>query len=219
MARTLKLLQHLTAALQLKAIDRIPPEWRMNIPSAAANVQWVAPKGVTGVAYAIFTAPDALKELRAFVRKFSTRAKKRNIAWTYSFSSEGERERFVREDIQSEVLRAQHLRERRQNKPPHGLQVGDILVASWGYDQTNIDFAKVVEVLPKGVKIVEIGKSVRSSGSRGSDLVLPDPGHVIGRPLTRQVNSGGAVRGDSEFIRFYKWDGKPQFQTASGYGH
>jgi len=38
----------------------------------------------------------------------------------------------------------------------HTLKVGDILYASWGYDQTNIDFYQVVEVKGKRVRIKSI---------------------------------------------------------------
>ena len=32
---------------------------------------------------------------------------------------------------------------------PHSLKVGDILYCSWGYDQTNVDYFKVSEVIGK----------------------------------------------------------------------
>lgn len=34
-----------------------------------------------------------------------------------------------------------------------GVEVGDFFVSSWGYDQTNVDFYKVVGLTPKGVKV------------------------------------------------------------------
>ncbi len=45
------------------------------------------------------------------------------------------------------------------------LKVGDILEASWGYDQTNYDFYQVVEVNgPQTVTIREIGADSRAEG-------------------------------------------------------
>ena len=38
----------------------------------------------------------------------------------------------------------------------HTIQVGDVFVESWGYDQTNIDFYQVVRVMPKSVEIQAI---------------------------------------------------------------
>jgi hypothetical protein len=35
----------------------------------------------------------------------------------------------------------------------HNLTVGTLLVASWGYDQTNIDAYQVVEVGPSSIKV------------------------------------------------------------------
>lgn len=34
-----------------------------------------------------------------------------------------------------------------------GVEVGSVFVSSWGYDQTNVDFYKVVGLTPKGVKV------------------------------------------------------------------
>lgn len=36
-----------------------------------------------------------------------------------------------------------------------GVAVGDIFYSSWGYDQTNVDFYKVVGLTPKGVRVQE----------------------------------------------------------------
>lgn len=53
-----------------------------------------------------------------------------------------------------------------------GVEVGDIFYASWGYDQTNIDYYVVVALTPKRVKIRAIGTQ-----STGEDRqhVIPDP--------------------------------------------
>lgn len=47
--------------------------------------------------------------------------------------------------------------ERPEIKPEHSLRVGDILVMSWGYDQTNLNFFQVVKVCGKSsVRVVEV---------------------------------------------------------------
>lgn len=93
----------------------------------------------------------------------------------------------------------------------NNLEVGDILVYSWGYEQTNIDFFKVVRKTEKSVAIVEIGKN--AIGSRGfmSNDVEPNPEIEKGKPVTRRVNN------DFVSMRFgiaKKWNGEPVNETS-----
>lgn len=63
------------------------------------------------------------------------------------------------------------------NKAP---EVGDILYSSWGYDQTNIDFYKIVRATDKSVWIQKIGsRSVEGSQGFMSCNVVPDPDVVL----------------------------------------
>ena len=52
------------------------------------------------------------------------------------------------------------------------LEIGDVLRSSWGYDQTNIDYYKVVELIGKSmVDIVEIGQQRVETGSMQGNVV------------------------------------------------
>lgn len=107
-------------------------------------------------------------------------------------------------------------REERKNFQ-HSLKVGDILYASWGYDQTNIDFYQVVGVLDKSVKIREIDKKIQNTVSNGY-MVVPDRNKFIGPILTRRVSTKDSVKVDS--VRYASlWDGKPKYETDSMFGH
>ena len=58
-----------------------------------------------------------------------------------------------------------------------GPQVGDILVSTWGYDQTNVDFWRVVGLTPSGksARIIPVAQRVVDY-SQGSEQVVPvDP--------------------------------------------
>ena len=44
------------------------------------------------------------------------------------------------------------------------VKVNDIFYSSWGYDQTNIDFYQVIDVLPNSVKVVKIGEDRTYTG-------------------------------------------------------
>jgi hypothetical protein len=97
------------------------------------------------------------------------------------------------------------------------LKVGDVLVESWGYEQTNIDFYKVIAVGPKSVKIQKCGsKYVSQNGPAGNQVVADGPGY--GEIMTKIVRPGGSVK-MSSYSSAYPWDGKPRYETDSMYGH
>ncbi len=107
-------------------------------------------------------------------------------------------------------------------------KVGDILVASWGYDQTNIDFYQVTAITAKGVKFRELcqnevpGEGI--SPLAGYTTPIKDSfrarsgGGVCKeefRAIQVYVGSNGAISNcisyDGHFLRI--WDGKPQYAS------
>lgn len=135
------------------------------------------------------------------------------------------------------------------------VKVGDFFYSSWGYDQTNIDFYKVVGLTPSGksVKVQKWTSAVESSAV-GADYVVAGGGPVMERDLkpgvseedywamdywerqeaTVEVPAKVETKrlqsyGEGESKRFYfsvnsyssasLWDGQPQYETASGWGH
>ena len=71
----------------------------------------------------------------------------------------------------------------------NSLVVGDVLVSSWGWEQTNIDFYEVVKVSGSFVTVREIKCNVVSRNANGGNVV-PVPGEFIGDPIRRKVVSG-----------------------------
>jgi hypothetical protein len=80
-----------------------------------------------------------------------------------------------------------------------GLAVGDVLRASWGYDQTNIDYFLVTALVGKTmVEIVEIDSINKETGDmRG--YCIPDIDSVIGEPMRRKAKG---VRVNVDGIRY-----------------
>ena len=110
-----------------------------------------------------------------------------------------------------------------------GPAVGDLLVSSWGYDQTNIDFWRVVGLTASGksVRIVPAGQRVVEQFTGGERVV---PGCWVWEQddattsLIRwyEFRDGrewcvGVPVGYKNTARL--WDGRPVFQTALGWGH
>jgi hypothetical protein len=99
--------------------------------------------------------------------------------------------------------------------------IGDILVNSWGYDQTNVNFYEVVGISGSMITIQEIGKKVVSDDNRGSQKVMPVPGRYTGKPMRKKHSpafTGKYGVKIHSYAEAYLWNGKPEFQTAAGYG-
>ena len=116
-----------------------------------------------------------------------------------------------------------------------GINVGDIFYNSWGYDQTNIDYYKVVRLTPAGVEIVPIGKKYVERNGPGGDQVVPDPDSIREWDTITGIERGGKgskvcrIKGDGGRYGPYivlndrhsatRWNGRPDYQTDSMFGH
>ena len=102
------------------------------------------------------------------------------------------------------------------------LQPGDILYSSWGYEQTNIDFYRVIKLCGKTmVKLEKIGKLYSTEQySEYTDSVLPDPRNSKSKSFRRKVYNytrPGVMVNSYQWAA--KWDGLPKAQTNAYYGH
>lgn len=98
----------------------------------------------------------------------------------------------------------------------HSLSVGDILYSSWGYEQTNIDFYQVTEVVSdKTIKIREIGSKDVGTGTdnfmSGRKVAVKDDFLPNSKEMTKRVQCCN----DQPYIRLNSyswttpWDGRP----------
>lgn len=104
----------------------------------------------------------------------------------------------------------------------HGLDKNTILVCSWGYGQTNIDYYQVVAVSEKMVTVRKLKTRVVNS-TQSSDSVVPvenefDP-HA--KPIKRRVVVyDGVPRVKIEsYASARPWDGQARHQTSAMAGH
>ena len=94
-----------------------------------------------------------------------------------------------------------------------GFEVGDILVATWGYDQTNADFFEVVKKTPKGVWLTAAGMGeIPTKGAWNAFC-------RAGKKIFRRVNPEWGWVSISSFASASKWNGKPVDVTPAGFGH
>lgn len=134
-------------------------------------------------------------------------------AFHHSFRSEEARSVFLARWLQSQLARAAARRDRQETKAAavHSLVVGDIVYSSWGYEQTNIDFFQVVEVVSaKSVRLRRIRQSTDETGfmsgqTRGiKDEFLKDAELLLCRAEGDHIrNVGGRYKRAAS-----KWDGR-----------
>ena len=190
----------------------MPREFYVPKGEHVVNLRQINPEGTDAVVYTYEDAKGIL-----YGMAFAGKAAK--PMWHFRFKNEADRQRRVDETVSDLKERAEAVEKRRKERLEykHDLKVGDVMVSSWGYDQTNVDFYQVTAVGDRTVKIREIGGKM-VGGSGGTDYVVPVPGSFAGPEMTKVVGTGGSVRIES-YAWASKWDGKPQYQTAAGFGH
>ncbi len=131
------------------------------------------------------------------------------------------------------------------------VQIGDFFSCSWGYDQTNVDFYKVVGMTASG-KSVKVQKWTSAVTQDNGPQVYVIPGDAPAQRRVRkedvtaeayeamdfwdrqEAHEDVDVEVETKRIRMWgstasisinsyssasKWDGNPQYQTGSGWGH
>ena len=104
------------------------------------------------------------------------------------------------------------------------MTLGKIFVSQWGYEQTNVDYYKVVEVSKSGktFTLQPIGNKVVEVVGYCSCMVVPDDTKLTGQPLTnrRIVNNGSNMiatnvsKNPNYKVYAYLWDGRPTNETS-----
>ena len=104
------------------------------------------------------------------------------------------------------------------------MPIGKIFYSSWGYEQTNIDFYKVIEVSKSGktITLQKVGSVIVEVDGYCVEEVVANPTKEIGQPLTNRRltdnGRGGLIVNVSERsdykIYAYEWDGRPLTQTS-----
>lgn len=85
-----------------------------------------------------------------------------------------------------------------------GLKVGDVLISSWGYEQTNVDAFQVVALVgSSSVRVKEVVLPVRKTKSNGmmsEDLILYQPDHFL-KPVNRPTFIKDNEKGDLKRVQ------------------
>ena len=96
--------------------------------------------------------------------------------------------------------------------------VGDIIVNSWGWEQTNIDFYQVVKTTKKCIFAEEIGQTVEKDSEYSHGMacnVLPTQNQFVknGDKYRLTVKANGALSNPASYYYMHKWDGRPMYKS------
>jgi len=88
--------------------------------------------------------------------------------------------------------------------------IGQILCASWGYEQTNVDFYIVTKQTDKMVEVVPIACEKQYTGDMYG-MCTPVPDKIIGGPIRRRFKNGYIKVCSYAWAKM--WNGMPQTFT------
>ena len=92
-------------------------------------------------------------------------------------------------------------------------EIGTILHASWGYDQTDVDWFQVTKVKGKSIWLRPIRENSSDAGNCSYGYTQPRRNEFNGVEFRKTVQPNGYVCSP---LRGYlrKWDGKPQYCSS-----
>lgn len=103
----------------------------------------------------------------------------------------------------------------------HTVAVGDIFVASWGYDQTNVDAYQVVATTRCTVKVRQIGMESESTGAMTAqvrpvrDSFEADAKVITKRPYTWVYDGKDETHLNMTYGSCSQWDGARTYYSSS----
>lgn len=134
--------------------------------------------------------------------------------WHYAFSNENARTHAIDGFFGARRAgKAAETARRAARKQPHSLKLGRILVATWGWEQTNVDFYQVTRVV--GPQTVEARRVAASRTENGylQGTCVPIPESFTGTVHRYRASSDNRIR-VSDHAHAHPWDGKPAHWTA-----
>ena len=116
-------------------------------------------------------------------------------AFAYGFGTEEKMIEYIVKYFNNKVedaekqLKVKEERKKKDSEALDNIKVGDIFCYSWGWEQTNVNFYKVIERKGKISAVVrEISYKSVETTSWASENVVPCPEEVIGKEETVRLN-------------------------------
>lgn len=147
--------------------------------------------------------------------------------WWYNFTSIDRMITRIYESIDRHIQRENEKKEKKEIekkafenfKASDYYAIGDIVVNTWGYEQTNVEFYQVIEVLNKKIRVREICQNtVKCVGAMSSE-VMPDRDNFYNDKillLSLRVEfyndkMNCRICNPESFYYFRKWEGTSEY--------
>jgi hypothetical protein len=107
-----------------------------------------------------------------------------------------------------------------ETRQDQSVKVGDVFFAMWGYEQTNIDFVKVISISKTGksVKAVSIGQKIIEKSGFMSETVAPDPENIKSKEVILRIDKRNQDNPELVLRGSYYYSGEEkQLQTLWRY--
>ena len=131
----------------------------------------------------------------------------------FYYKSEDIREFRKNQFIESRRINAINKKRRaEENKRPHSFEVGTILSSSWGYDQTNVDFYQVVNIVSKRTIEMRAIAQEKKCDAIDSGTTIPMKDKFIG-DVTRHLVTQDYIR-LSSYSGASLWSGNPMYWSS-----
>lgn len=132
----------------------------------------------------------------------------------YSYASEEARARAVTAYFEARRATVARQAERRaRQRKPHALELGHVFVASWGYDQTNVDFYQVVRIVgPHTVDVRKIKATTTEETAYLAGRCIPAIDDFAEAEAFRVRVTENRIKVGHQHARL--WDGKPCYWSA-----
>ena len=164
--------------------------------------------------------PYQVKQVEETPKAKFLKEKVKNIFVYKTFEEAQQRAEAYINNIQANINSRQAEIEKKRNENANVIasnfyKIGDFVVNSWGYEQTNVEFYKVIEVGNKTIKIQEVCQE-EVEGSAGYDCcnVIPTDEFTVREVIyTLRVKAMGHLSNPQSYYHFHKWSGRPQYKS------
>lgn len=160
---------------------------------------------------------DRVKDSGAWVIIYNVNSKAgiSRPMYNYLFKTWDQAEAFIAKVLSAEADRIRQAEERKRARLEfvHDYKPGDILVSSWGYEQTNVDFFQVTDVPSAksiGIRPIESRYTDTPTGNSMAAYVRPVADSFSGDRQVKRVSLGNVVSFAS-YRSAYKWDGRERY--------
>lgn len=147
--------------------------------------------------------------------------RKTKTLYNYYFGTEAGRNEWV--SLQKESIlkkdsdKKKRSEEKKQAAKEAKVDVGDIFVWSWGWEQTNIDFFQVTERKGQSIVLKQITQTRQDTGwCQGTCLPVKDSFKEGEKPITKRINAhpNGSVYVSTEYGYCHIWDGSAEHWSS-----